>query len=160
MTRHRDFIWSLLVTLAVLTGVTVQGAEPLAILDLPGSGTNPQAIDYDRLPRLQGQHAVVNRVAYSPDYAPNQPLTMSDMRLQLHNYLAWHDGRFWCLWSDGPRVEDWPTQEIKFATSPDGLHWSEARSVTGTPAEPYAYIARGLWVRDGELLALGAHYKG
>jgi len=27
------------------------------------------------------------------------------------------------------------------------------------PAAPYAYIARGFWLRDGELLALVAHYK-
>ncbi len=65
-----------------------------------------------------------------------------------------------CIWSDGPKVEDAPTQEIKYATSQDGLIWTAAKSVTGTPEAPYAYIARGLWVRDGELLALGAHYKG
>ena len=149
---------STVILLFVCQRLTAQ--EPLHILDLPGSGTDPKAVDYDRLPRLAGEHAVVNPVAYSPDFEPGDKLTMSTMRLQLHNYLVRFDGKFWCIWSDGPRVEDWPTQEIKYATSEDGLHWGKARSVTGTPAKPYAYIARGLWVRDGELLALGAHYKG
>lgn len=151
---------SLVPFLFVLVVAPVAAAEPLTILDLPGSGTDPAAIDHDKLPRLAGVHAVVNPVAYSPDFKAGDKLEMDRMRLQLHNYLAHHDGKFWCLWSDGPRIEDWPTQEIRYSTSADGLHWSPARSVTGTPQEPYAYIARGLWIRDGELLALGAHYKG
>jgi hypothetical protein len=32
--------------------------------------------------------------------------------------------------------------------------------VTPIPAAPYAYIARGFWLRDGELLALVAHFRG
>ncbi len=134
-------------------------AEPLAILNLPGSGTDPDAIDFESLPRLKGRHAVINQVAYSPDYQPGEKLEMNRMRLNLHNYLIHYDGRFWCIWSDGPRVEDWPTQEVKYATSEDGLNWSKAKSVTGTPDEPYAFIARGLWIRDGKLLTLAAHYR-
>lgn len=134
-------------------------ADPLAILNLPRSGTDPGAIDFENLPRLKGQHAVINQVAYSPDYKTGEKLEMNRMRLNLHNYLIHFDGRFWCIWSDGPKVEDWPTQEVKYATSEDGLNWSEARSVTGTPDEPYAFIARGLWVRDGKLLTLAAHYR-
>ena len=135
-------------------------AEPLNLLNLPGSGTDPKAIDYDQLPKLTGEHAVINPAQPSPGYQPGEKLEMNRLRLQLHNYLAFHDGKFWCIWSDGPQIEDYPTQEIKYATSDDGLNWSEAKSVTGTPEEPYAFIARGLWLRDGEMLALGAHYKG
>lgn len=138
----------------------VGSAEPLAILDLPGSGTDPEAIDYDALPKITGKHAVIHPAQHSPSFEAGQKLEMNRLRLQLHNYLAFHDGKFWCIWSDGPQIEDWPTQEIKYATSSDGLAWSEAKSVTGTPDEPYAFIARGLWLRDGELLALAAHYKG
>ena len=134
-------------------------AEPLAILNLPGSGTDPTAIDFENLPRLKGTHAIINQVAYSPDFKPGEKLEMNRMRLNLHNYLIHHDGRFWCIWSDGPKVEDWPTQEVKYATSEDGLNWSKVRSVTGTPDEPHAFISRGLWVRDGKLLALAAHYR-
>ena len=144
---------------SVLALSQIAFAEPLVILNLSGSGTDPDAIDFEKLPRLKGQHAVINQVAYSPDYQPGDKLEMNRMRLNLHNYLAHHDGRFWCIWSDGPKVEDWPTQEVKYATSEDGLNWSEAKPVTGTPQEPYAFIARGLWVRDGKLLALAAHYR-
>jgi len=135
-------------------------AEPLPILDLPGSGTDPGAIDYEQLPKLTGEHAVINPASPSPSYKEGEKLDLHRLRLQLHNYLAFHEGKFWCIWSDGPQIEDYPTQEIKYATSEDGLNWGEVKSVTGTPEEPYAFIARGLWLRDGELLALAAHYKG
>lgn len=135
-------------------------ASPVPILDLPGSGTDPAAIDYEKLPRLKGTRAIVNHAALGPHARTPDKIDVLDLRLNLHNYLAHHDGKFWCIWSDGPKVEDEPTQEIKYATSNDGVAWSAAKSVTGTPAAPYAFIARGLWVRDGELLALGAHYKG
>ena len=72
-------------------------AEPLAILNLPGSGTDPDAIDFENLPRLKGRHAVINQVAYSPDYKPGEKLEMNRMRLNLHNYLIHHDDKFWCL---------------------------------------------------------------
>lgn len=134
-------------------------AEPLRILELPGVGGGAETIDYERLPRLAGTHAVINSVAFSPDYQQGEKLEMNRMRLNLHNYLVHFAGKFWCIWSDGPKVEDWPTQEVKFATSADGLHWSDPQSVTGTPQAPYAFIARGLWVRDGELLTLAAHYR-
>lgn len=150
---------SALLALSVNIGFLAQ-AEPVPLLDLPGSGTDPEAIDYASLPVLEGEHAVINPAAKSPDFAESEKLEMNRMRLQLHNYLIHHEGRFWCLWSDGPKIEDWPTQEVKYATSEDGLNWTEAKSVTGTPDEPYAYIARGLWLRQGKLLALVAHYQG
>lgn len=150
---------SALLALSVNIGFLAQ-AEPVPLLDLPGSGTDPEAIDYASLPVLEGEHAVINPAAKSPDFAEGEKLEMNRMRLQLHNYLIHHEGRFWCLWSDGPKIEDWPTQEVKYATSEDGLNWTEAKSVTGTPDEPYAYIARGLWLRQGTLLALVAHYQG
>ena len=135
-------------------------SDPLSILNLPGAGANPDAIDYAALPVLRGEHAIINPVAPGPHAAASDKIDMHHLRLNLHNYLVHHDGRFWCIWSDGPKVEDWPTQEIKYATSDDGLTWSAAKSVTGKPSEPHAFIARGLWVRDGQLLALAAHYRG
>lgn len=157
--RHALFSGLLCAIVGQLSPARPASGETLEILRLPGSGGNPIVIDYDALPRLRGEHAVIHQVAYSPDYKPGDKLAMDRMRLQLHNYLVHHDGKFWCIWSDGPRIEDWPTQEVKYATSEDGLRWSEARSVTGTPPEPYAFIARGLWVRDGKLLALAAHFR-
>lgn len=137
-----------------------QEPTPLPILKLAGAATDPASIDYDRLPRLSGVHAIVNPAALGPHARPPAQVDMLDLRLNLHNYLIHHDGKFWCIWSDGPKVEDEPTQEVKFSTSLDGQKWTPAQSVTGTPTAPNAYIARGLWVRDGELLALAAHYRG
>ncbi|WP_425616142.1 exo-alpha-sialidase [Anatilimnocola sp. NA78] len=136
--------------LLISAGAIPSGAQetkPATVLDLPGSGTDEKAIDYSKLPLLKGQHAVI--CATTPEW-----------KFQLHNYLLHHEGKFWCMWSHGPEVEDLPTQHISFATSEDGLKWSEPKSITGPPPEGYAYIARGLWVREGALLALAAFYKG
>lgn len=121
------------------------GAEIL--LNLPELGTDPAKIDYAKLPVLKGEHAVV---------APFE----EQWKLKLHNYLIHHDGRYWCMWSHGPVVEDVPTQHVRYATSADGLKWSEPKVLVGVPKEGYAYIARDFWVRDGEFLALAAYYKG
>jgi hypothetical protein len=121
--------------------------EPAVILRLPGSGTDPAKIAYDQLPVIAGEHAIV---------CPKDP----ELVFQLHSYLAHFDGQFWCMWSQGPAVEDEPGQIVRYATSEDGLKWSEPQTLVGPPAEGYAYIARGLWVRDGQLVALYAHFKG
>lgn len=147
-------------TFAMLLGLSVVSAAafaaepasepasepPAVVLKLSGSVTDPEAIDYEALPKLPGRHAVV---------CP----TSEALKFQLHNYLIHHDGKYWCLFSHGPVVEDVPTQFVSYATSEDGLNWSEARPVMPAPEAPYAYIARGFWLRDGELLALVAHYR-
>jgi hypothetical protein len=120
--------------------------ESPILLDLPGSSTDPEKIDYDKLPRLKGTLAVVS---------PRDP----EWKFQLHNYLVRHDGLFWCMWSHGP-AEDDPSQHIRYATSKDGMTWSQSKVLAGPPQEGYAYIARGFWPRDGELLAMLAHFKG
>jgi len=117
------------------------------MLNLPGTGTDETQIDYARLPVLKGTHAVV---------CPFD----DTWKFQLHNYLLHHEGKFWCMWSCGPEVEDLPTQFVRYATSDDGLKWSTPRSLSGPPAEGRAYIARDFWLRDGELLGLAASYKG
>lgn len=150
--------------ISILLVAPVQGSEatntPVPVLNLPSVGTDASAIDYAKLPTLKGTHAVINAAARGPYPRKSDHIDLRDLRLNLHNYLIHHDGQFWCIWSDGPRIEDEPTQEIKYATSKDGLHWSEAKSVTGTPEKPHAFIARGLWLRDGKLLALAAKYQG
>jgi hypothetical protein len=149
----------------VLTGFLaasgiLMSAEPAVILKLPGTNGDPGKIRYDLLPTLKGEHAIISKVTFNETaHGVAQPLP-NHMRFELHNYLAYFAGRFWCIWSDGPKIEDWPTQEIRFATSKDALNWKLGGSVTGTPKAPYAYIARGLWIREGRLLALAAHYKG
>lgn len=117
------------------------------MLNLGGTKEDNPEIQYDTLPVLHGTHAVI----CAPD---------PQWKFQLHNYLLHHDGKFWCMWSHGPEVEDVPTQHMRYATSVDGLKWSEPKMLSGPPAQGRAYIARDFWVRDGELLALAASYRG
>ncbi|QDT79379.1 hypothetical protein Mal35_28370 [Gimesia maris] len=161
--KHLIYTLTLLAstTTALVPAVAEEQPDaPVPVLNLPGSGTDPTAIDYQSLPVLKGEHVIINPAALGPYPRKSDKIDLRDLRLNLHNYLIYHDGKFWCIWSDGPRIEDEPTQEIKYATSVDGLHWSKAKSVTGTPKQPHAFIARGLWLRDGQLLALAAKYQG
>ena len=100
-----------------------EAVEPAVVLKLNGAVTDPAAIDFDALPKIAGEHAVVC------------PSTEA-LKFQLHNYLAHYDGKYWCLFSHGPVVEDVPTQFISYATSDDGLKWSEAKPVMPAPKEP------------------------
>jgi len=130
----------------VSVGVAEESPTPAVVLNLEGKLTDPTAIDYGALPTLAGEHAVVC------------PATEA-LKFQLHNYLIHHAGKYWCLFSHGPVVEDLPTQFVSYATSDDGLKWTAAKPVMPAPAAPYAYIARGFWLRDGELLTLVAHFR-
>ncbi len=125
---------------------SVIAAEPLApMLNLAVTGPDPNQIDFAALPVVAGEHAVVSR---SDDA----------WKFRLHNYLAHFDGQYWCMWSHGPVVEDNPTQHVRYATSDDGITWSQPLEIMGSsPREGFRYIARGFWVRDGELLALASH---
>lgn len=79
-------------------------------------------IDYEKLPRVASGHVVVSDV--SAEGGVNQ-----------HNYLAFHDGRYFVMWSDGPGVEDRVGQRVKFATSSDAETWSEPRYLTPKPPD-------------------------
>lgn len=112
-------------------------------------------IDFDKLPRVTVTHIVVSDVH-------------ARKGVNQHNYLLHYDGRFWIMWSDGPEVEDRVGQVVKYATSDDGLKWSAPKFITPYPPgsgpesplyntrrkEGFRYIARGFWVREGDLLAL------
>ncbi len=80
------------------------------------------------------------------------------------------------MWSDGPGgprrgvtsdghrnivpAHDLPETRNSFATSKDGLHWSKPADLTGPPRKKgFGWIARGLWERDGQLLALASHFN-
>lgn len=137
------FAWGL--CLSTMT-VAQEPDKPEVVLKLNGTVTDPTLINYEELPKLTGEHAVVC------------PVTDA-LKFQLHNYLIHHDGKYWCLFSHGPEVEDVPTQFVSYATSDDGLKWSAAKPVMPAPKSPYAYIARGFWLRNDELLVLVAHYR-
>ena len=123
---------------------TAEAALP-PMLDLPVTDRDPALIDFRKLPTLEGEHALVTR-----GEAP--------WNFRSHNYLIYYDGRYWCMWSHGTEPEDHPTQHVRFATSRDGLKWSEAAEVVGpSPRSGFRYIARGFWIRDGQMLALASH---
>jgi hypothetical protein len=118
---------------------------------------DPRSIEFARLPRIPGKHAVVSDVRAAQGV--NQ-----------HNYLAHHQSRFWVMWSDGPGIEDRVGQRVKFATSMDGLTWNEPAFLTPPPpnsgtdsphygkrtSQGFRWISRGFWQRDGHLLALAS----
>ena len=132
------------------------------------------AIDFDRLPRVPSQHVVIHDVradrSLSPGAAKLQKPDKKRGGVSQHNYLVHHEEKFWAMWSDGPGVEDRVGQRVKFATSLDGLKWSEPRFLTPPPpgsevgskqygkrnGQGLRYISRGFWKRDGELLALAS----
>lgn len=126
---------------------------------------DPHQIDYNKLPRVPASHAIISDVR---DHAGT--------RVHQHAYLAHHDGRFWAMWSDGPGLpkagataeqhrnivpgHDRAGTRNSFATSLDGLNWTRPGDLTGPPRiKGYGWIARGLWKRDGELLALASHFN-
>jgi BNR repeat-like domain len=125
---------------------------------------DPRQIDFDKLPRLaKSDHAIVHDVRPLDGHRVNQ-----------HNYMIFHDGLYWMMWSDGPGVvrakpgehrdkvpgHDQPTQKVSFSTSKDGLKWSEAKDITDSPTGGYGWIARGFWLYNGKLLALITRFKG
>lgn len=134
-------------------------ANPQASLMLDGDWVpeNTHDIQFDELPRVRADHVVVSDVRRTDGV--NQ-----------HNYLVRFADRFWLMWSDGPGVEDQVGQRVKFATSVDGLQWTEAQYLTPSPpnsgpSSPHygtrsehglRWISRGFWVRDGQLLALAS----
>jgi len=157
-------------TLAWMTYFAAASSAADAKSEYPHPVTNPRAslmltgdwapadhhqIDFDKLPRLPVEHAVVSDVR-----ARNG--------VNQHNYLIHYDGRFWVMWSDGPEIEDRVGQVVKYSTSPDGMTWDAPRLMTPYPPHSgpdsphyntrntagFRYISRGFWLREGQLLAL------
>lgn len=153
----------------VLLALTVAGVAaetdarpnkaPSASVMLAGAWVpaNSHDIDFDHLPRIPSQHAVVSDV-----------LSAGGRRVNQHNYLVHFAGKFWAMWSDGPGESRGPgkvpghdraDQHVSFATSADGLKWSAIGNMTGRPDAGYGWIARGFWIREGKLLALASRYE-
>lgn len=129
---------------------------------------DPHELDFDALPHVPSEHVVINDVR-AIGMSPSS-LDKKGGGVNQHNYLAFHDGRFWAMWSDGPGIEDRVGQRVKFATSPDGLKWNTPQFLTPVPPRsgpdsPHyntrtdkgmRFISRGFWKRNGDLLALAS----
>lgn len=135
------------------------------MLDLPVTGTDPARIDFAKLPRVPCKASVISDVRERGGAWVHQ-----------HAYLAQHGDRYWAIWSDGPGLpnpkltahqhrnvvpgHDRPGTRVSYATSRDGLNWSEPGDLSGPPRlDGFGWIARGLWIRDGQLLALASHFN-
>ena len=142
-------------------------ASPV-MLSGPWVPEDPHEIDFASLPKVPSEHVVISDVRAKT----NDPSKLDKKAggVNQHNYLGHHDGQFWAMWSDGPGIEDRVGQRVKFATSSDGLKWSEPKFMTPVPPNSgpnsphYAtrtskgmrWISRGFWNLDGELLALAS----
>ena len=142
---------AIVVPLLVGSGMLL-GEEAMLVGDwVPG---DVEQIDYRKLPKVPGEHAIISDVRDRAGTWVHQ-----------HAYLAHHAGRYWAMWSDGPGLpkkgatakqhrnivpgHDQPGTRVSYATSKDGLNWSKPKDLSGPPRiEGYGWIARGLWIRD------------
>lgn len=188
----RRTFWLLAVAIAIMSQrAPYAGEAPPTRFDLsqPHPSTNPHSqlmlrgawvpddphtIDFDRLPRVPAEYALISDVRGDRRQAvresKRQRVDHDSGGANQHNYLAHHLGEFWAMWSDGPGVEDRVGQRVKFSRSPDGLQWSEPQFLTPIPprsgrdsphygtrsAKGFRYISRGFWQREGALLALAS----
>ena len=135
------------------------------MLNLSTTGTDPVKIDFAKLPKVPARHAMISDVR---DRGGNW--------VHQHAYLAHFDGQYWAMWSDGPGKRqakltpeqhrnvvpghDLPDTRVSYSTSQDGLNWTKPAALSGPPRiDGFGWIARGLWIRDGELLALASHFN-
>jgi hypothetical protein len=120
-------------------------------------------LNFANLPRIPSEHSIVSDVRYAWGTKVHQ-----------HNYLIYYNGIFFVMWSNGPGIprkgltakehrEVWPGHDnpgqlISYSTSVDGMTWTEPRDLAGPPETGLGWIARGFWIRDDKLLALGNLY--
>ncbi|MCB2085763.1 MAG: exo-alpha-sialidase [Sphingomonadaceae bacterium] len=76
-----------------------------------------------------------------------------------HTYLTRFDGQYFVMFSHWYGAEGQPGQAVQFATSSDGVSWSEPRPLAD-PASGHGIIARGFVERDGKLYAWYATHTG
>lgn len=106
----------------------------------------PEASDLSKLPRLDPQ--------VIPIYRGVEGVTGFNM----HPYLVEFQGKLWAMWSSN-RIRDLQAgQYVRYATSADGVKWSES-AILSPPEEKenLRTFARGFWLRSpNELIALVA----
>ncbi len=152
----------------------VKNAASGVMLSAEGLPADPREIDFKSLPRLRAQHVIVSDVREVREVrAANDSTAQVDKQrggVNQHNYLSRFGDQFFLMWSDGPGVEDRVGQRVKYATSADGLNWQIKGYITPEPPGSgpgskfygtrsnagFRYIARGFWLRDGQLLALAS----
>jgi hypothetical protein len=131
---------------------------------------SPHEIDFEKLPKIPSIPSVVSDVRAEGVNHQSFSDAQSSGGVNQHSYITFYEGIFYVMWSDGPGVEDRVGQVVKYATSPDGVQWTEPKFLTTYPSgsepdsphyntrtnEGFRWISRGFWQRDGELLALAS----
>ena len=146
--RRHHLPWTFALLLSLIAPAILPAADPTApMLNLPGTDGDPAKIKFARLPAIKGTHGVI--------CPPDEKWTF-----QLLNYLRLHGGKFWCMWRPGPKIEDWPTQHVRYATSDDGLKWSLPKMLTREPAVGLGFSAPDFCVADGEMFGLSSTSNG
>ncbi|MDO8540972.1 MAG: exo-alpha-sialidase [Opitutaceae bacterium] len=135
------------------TGAAAHGAAPdrsmpppevlATMFQVPGLPSQPEKIEWSRLPSYRGRTSVVARGV------------KGESAFMHHPQIVAFDGRFFAKWNDGYVGEDFAGQRIRYATSRDGLQWSEPIDLTGRHPRR-RYTACGFWLRDGGMFALAA----
>lgn len=129
------------------TALGAQAQAEKRMFAVPDVAGDPTALDWNRLPQLAGQPVTV---------AAGKPV---ESAYNNHAYLEYFDGRFWAMWSCHPTSGNFHGMHVRYATSRDGLSWSEFLLLSDIPRKQ-RYVARGFWIREGELLALASLDSG
>jgi hypothetical protein len=113
---------------------------------VPGMEGDLTDFDWTLLPQVKLEEGVV--------FQGRQGLSA----FNLHPYITRFNGRYFAMWSCGIASEDMPYQHVRYATSKDGLTWGESDFLVAPDRRwTMRYLARGFWIRNGELLALASH---
>lgn len=110
---------------------------------VPGLPSDPDQIDWAALPTFKAKTVQVARGV------------QNETAFMHHPKIVFFDGRFFAKWNDGYIGEDFAGQRVRYATSKDGVQWSEPVDLTGRHPKR-RYTACGFWLRDGEMYALAA----
>ncbi len=111
-------------------------------------GKYVKKLDYEKLPVIKpSRHILLSKE--HPEW-----------KFQLHNYLLYHENRFWCMWSFGPEEEAKIGQKVIYSTSKDAINWEKPEILAEPEEQGFGYIARGFWVYKNDLLALAAYFTG
>lgn len=110
---------------------------------VPGLPSDPDQIDWSKLPTYRARTSLVARGV------------QNESAFMHHPFIVVFDGRIFAKWNDGYVGEDFAGQRVRYATSMDGMTWSEPIDLTGRHPKR-RYTACGFWLRDGEMFALAA----
>jgi hypothetical protein len=114
---------------------------------IPQFQADIRQLDWSSIPEVPGKRAIVFQAI--KDVAG----------YNMHPALSAYRGKLFAMWSSGAWGEDMPGQKVRFASSPDGVSWSEA-AVLAEPDPECMLTPTGFWVRYGELYAMAIHRRG